>query len=223
MNIDTTCPGCGRKLRVASDQAGKPARCPLCNTIYTVAEAGTRASTAGIAERWHLKTPEGQAYGPVTRDVLDQWVAEGRISDDCRIMCEVDGVWQDASNVYPVLRPLPKGIGPQPVFDNPVIGTPQASPSVPAEGGKIRIVNPHRGGLVLALGILSWAIGCPIFGIMAWVMGSSDLRDMQRGAMDARGMGLTQAGQIIGMIHAILMLAALVFVVFAMLAWGLWR
>jgi hypothetical protein len=62
--------------------------------------------------------------------------------------------------------------------------------------------NPqrHRGELILVFGILSWFV-CPIFGIVAWVMGNQDLAAMAAGQMDPSGRGLTQAGRIISMIH----------------------
>jgi hypothetical protein len=170
-----------------------------------------------------MQTPEGQTYGPVPREMLDQWVSEGRVSDDCRLLRNAGGEWLGAAEIYPVLRPMPRSVVPQPVFDNPVAGTPEAPP-LPAEPiSEMRIVNPHRGGLVLALGIVSWAIGCPIFGIMAWIMGSNDLQDMERGAMDNRGAGLTQAGQIIGMIHSVLALVVLVVGLFTALILGAFR
>ena len=64
MFVDTNCPGCQRKLRVAVEHAGKPARCPLCNAIYTVPEAAASAESSDPADKWRLKTPEGQEYGP---------------------------------------------------------------------------------------------------------------------------------------------------------------
>lgn len=62
---------------------------------------------------------------------------------------------------------------------------------------------PHRGGVVLALGILGFMV-CFILGIVAWTMGSNDLNAMRSGRMDPSGMGLTQAGMICGMISTIL-------------------
>jgi hypothetical protein len=223
MQLETRCPGCGRTLRVPAEHTGKTARCPVCSTLYTVPQSDRPVSAQpGSANAWYLKTPEGQSYGPVPRDVLDRWVAEGRVSDECRLLHEGDGLWVGAAEVYPALRPVPQTIPAQPAFDNPVAGTPQAPrPTDPPSG--VRIVNAHRGGLVLALGILSWAIGCAVFGIMAWIMGTNDLRDMERGAMDRSGMGLTQAGQIIGMIHALLSLVGLVFLLFAALLFGVFR
>jgi hypothetical protein len=83
--------------------------------------------------------------------------------------------------------------------------------------------NPDRGGIVLALGILSWAIGCPIFGVLAWVMGTSDLQEMRTGAMESRGEGLTQAGRLIGMLHVLLVVGLLVVAIFCFLIWGFLR
>jgi uncharacterized membrane protein len=64
-------------------------------------------------------------------------------------------------------------------------------------------LKPHRGTMILVFGILGFVI-CFIFGIVAWVMGNNDLRQMQAGTMDPSGEGLTRAGKIVGMIAAIL-------------------
>jgi predicted Zn finger-like uncharacterized protein len=69
--------------------------------------------------------------------------------------------------------------------------------------------EPHRGGLVMTLGIISaatlfvcWplapiALGC---GIAAWWMGGSDMRKIRAGTMDPDGEGTTQAGWICGIV-----------------------
>ena len=69
---------------------------------------------------------------------------------------------------------------------------------------------PHRGVVVLVLGILGLVV-CFICGIIAWVMGNNDLREMDAGAMDPTGRGLTQAGKICGMISVILAIIGIVF------------
>jgi hypothetical protein len=82
-------------------------------------------------------------------------------------------------------------------------------------------VRPHRGGMILAFGILSWVL-CFIFGIVAWVMGNADLAEMRAGRMDPSGEGLTQAGRILGMVHILLFIVGmLLFVVFFILAGAL--
>ncbi len=69
-----------------------------------------------------------------------------------------------------------------------------------------RDVMPHRGGAVLTLGILALVLGCIgiIFGIIAWVMGQSDLAEMRAGRMDPTGEGVTNAGRICGIIGTFL-------------------
>ncbi|HUG90328.1 MAG TPA: DUF4190 domain-containing protein, partial [Planctomycetaceae bacterium] len=70
--------------------------------------------------------------------------------------------------------------------------------------------QPHRGGLILTLGILGWVLCFP-FGIAAWVMGNEDLRRMERGQMDPAGEGLTRAGRILGIVQCIVVVVAMCF------------
>ena len=67
----------------------------------------------------------------------------------------------------------------------------------------VQSVAPHRGVLILVLGILG-IVCCFICGIIAWVMGNNDMREMDAGRMDPTGRGLTQAGKICGMVGTIL-------------------
>jgi hypothetical protein len=68
---------------------------------------------------------------------------------------------------------------------------------------------PHRGGTVLTLGILGivtftcMPVGL-ILGILAWVLGQSDLARMKTGEMDPSGEGLTHAGWVCGIIATVL-------------------
>jgi hypothetical protein len=61
-------------------------------------------------------------------------------------------------------------------------------------------LRPHRATLVLILGIVGLVCGCMPVGIVAWVLGHQDLKDMNTGVMDPTGRGMTQAGKILGMI-----------------------
>ena len=67
---------------------------------------------------------------------------------------------------------------------------------------------PHRGGMILAFGIIGFFFMGIIFGPMAWIMGNNDLREMREGRMDPEGEGQTQAGRICGMIVTILICVA---------------
>ena len=58
---------------------------------------------------------------------------------------------------------------------------------------------PHRGGSILGLGICGFAV-CFICGLIAWIMGAKDLKQIDQGMRDPSGRGVTRAGMIIGAI-----------------------
>lgn len=73
---------------------------------------------------------------------------------------------------------------------------------------------PHRGGMILALGIVALILlPCTtiVCGPLAWMMGSSDLAEIRAGRMEKDGEGMTQAGRILGIISTLLMLVEFVF------------
>jgi len=70
-------------------------------------------------------------------------------------------------------------------------------------------MKPHRGTLILVLGILGLII-CGPLAIVAWVMGSGDLKQIDAGTMDPSGRGTTQAGKIIGIIGTILFIISII-------------
>jgi hypothetical protein len=83
-----------------------------------------------------------------------------------------------------------------------------------------RDVVPHRGSIILALGILSLvavvASFCPPFGFLglvlgatAWLMGNHDLARIIRGEMDPDGQSSTKAGRNCGIIAVCLNALAL--------------
>jgi len=74
-------------------------------------------------------------------------------------------------------------------------------------------MKPHRGGAILALGIIGIVV-CFITGIIAWVMGSGDLKEMDAGTRDKSGYSLTKAGMICGIIGVILSVLSIFWVIF---------
>ena len=64
---------------------------------------------------------------------------------------------------------------------------------------------PHRGTIILVLGILSLVTGFGfILGPIAWVMGNADMREIRAGRMDPEGEGTVNGGRICGIIGTIL-------------------
>ena len=80
-------------------------------------------------------------------------------------------------------------------------------------------LQPNRGGMILAFGILGLVVCFP-FGIAAWFMGKTDLEGMNNGTVDPEGRGLVDAGRIIGLIGGLLglfgLLLAVVWIAFVM-------
>jgi hypothetical protein len=81
-------------------------------------------------------------------------------------------------------------------------------------------MKPHRGTLILVFGILGLVGVCAPLGIVAWILGSGDLKQMDAGAMDPSGRSLTNAGRICGIIATVL-LALGILVCILLLALGL--
>ena len=71
-------------------------------------------------------------------------------------------------------------------------------------------LRPHRGTLILILGILG-ILCCFVCGIIAWVLGNQDMKDMAAGTMDPTGMGMTKAGKILGIISIVIAVLSVLF------------
>jgi hypothetical protein len=92
-----------------------------------------------------------------------------------------------------------------------------------------RDYEPHRGGMILGLGITALALtflgavgamivgvcALPfpvvglILGIVSWVMGNGDMRAIRTGRIDPDGAGQTQTGRVMGMVTVILNIVGL--------------
>jgi hypothetical protein len=218
MSIEISCPGCGRKLQIEAVDQGKQIRCPVCQQISVVpaylgdeqtAEGEMAAEAGQAATIWHMRTPEGPIYGPVSWAQIQSWGEEGRIAADCELADSSSGPWRAATALIPELSGSQSVIAPQ--------SAPPNYPYDAAGAAESRAyVAPHRGGLVVFLGILGIGfIGMcppfsPILGLITWVMASRDLADMRAGLMDKSGEQLTQAGWVLGLILSLLWLIALV-------------
>jgi hypothetical protein len=78
-------------------------------------------------------------------------------------------------------------------------------------------MKPHRGVLVLVFGILGLVV-CPFFGIAAWVMGNTDLQEMDAAQMDPSGRDFTRVGRICGIVATALLAFQVLVMILATLA-----
>lgn len=178
-------------------------------TENTTAADGGMAGAEGLATtNWHMRTPEGAVYGPVSWAQLEAWAAEGRIAADCELAESDDGPWCAATELIPELSVGQDPAAPQP----PPQGYPYDTGGAAEASG---YVMPHRGGLLVFLGFLGFGlIGlCPVFspilGLITWVIASRDLAEMRAARMDKSGEKLTQAGWILGLILSLLWMIVL--------------
>ena len=90
----------------------------------------------------------------------------------------------------------------------------------PTHGAAPGGLEPHRGTLILVLGILSLVL-CSFFtGIPAWTMGKGDLAKIKDGMMDPEGEGPTKAGMICGMICCIICALGIGLIILLMILGG---
>jgi hypothetical protein len=65
---------------------------------------------------------------------------------------------------------------------------------------RYRLKRPHRGGLILGMGLLSFLLALPcgpldlLLALPTWIMGQGDLGRMRAHSMDNGGRGLTTVG-----------------------------
>ena len=129
----------------------------------------------------------GRRYGPVDITTLKRWIREGRLkADDQAWSQETDWVTvAQVPELSAVLTPGPSG--PPPVV----------SPTSETH------LKPHRGVLILILGLLG-ITSCAVVGIIALVMGSNDIQEMDSGIMDPTGRAMTNAGRILGIFSLVI-------------------
>lgn len=175
---------------------------------------------------WYLKTPEGSIYGPAAWGKLQTWVEQGRVTEDCQLAAGEAGDWEPAVTIFPQLQPRPAIPVERPpaiegVPTESIAGSESQAPLqhvvVATAVDDLPFLKRHRGGLVLILGLLGLLMACPIFSLMAWVMGSEDLRAMQAGQMDLSGHRHTLIGQRMGMVLSLIWIVGCMLALFGML------
>lgn len=166
--------------------------------------------TSVLGGKWELRGADGQIYGPVEKTELDEWASEGRVSANCYLRQE-GGEWFPAEQLFPLISGAKPVVNPssQTIYVNetnsPASGNPFATPTAPTQFHPQHLgrqLQPHNGGAILTLGILGFMC-CLVFGIVAWVMGSRDLKAINRGEMDPSGKGLVMAGYILGIVSVV--------------------
>jgi hypothetical protein len=178
MTIEFHCPHCDKLLKTADDKAGVSATCPGCGEPVVVPTA--RESNA-LSDQ-SLSSPAAHPPDAGSPPPASVGPVDADVTRDCP-MCG-ERIKAAATRCRYCGENLTK------------------KTSHPAG------LAPHRGGLILAFGIIGLVICLP-FGIAAWVMGNNDLREIEAGRMDPTGEGLTRSGRIVGIIACCLALVGI--------------
>jgi phage FluMu protein Com len=195
MTIEFHCPHCDKLLKTADDKAGVSAKCPGCGEPVMVPSVAESNSLFDQSFSSPPSNPAAAGRVPASAESADGNSDAGATRD-----CPMCGERIKAAATR--CR---------------YCGEELTNKRFGGSG-----LAPHRGGLILALGIIGLAmlflcVLCAPFGIVslplgiaAWVMGNNDLREMSAGRMDPSGERLTQSGKIIGIICCGLTLLLLV-------------
>ncbi len=138
---------------------------------------------------YYFKANDDNEYGPLEQAQIRDWLGQGRMDGNSQVRSADSEDWSPLSG-HPELSELL---------------TPSRSAPPPPTHSQADAIHyaPHRGAMILTFGILSIAC-CPPFGIAAWIMGNTDLAQIEAGMMDPSGKGTTNAGRICGIIGTIL-------------------
>jgi predicted Zn finger-like uncharacterized protein len=213
MPVIIACPSCQGKLRVADALLGQRVRCPACNHTFDSPVEPVPPSPAPLASQ-DLPLPLS-LDDPSSPSRPAPSGGKGGLVGAVEVKLSLD---DDLSGPPPAPAPSPPESTPpsEPSRRPPPRWADERAPDwqVPdfRRRGPRRDAEPDRGAVVLALGIISLAgvvIYCAaplwaILGLVAWIMGQSDLRKMKSGLMDDNGRSMTQAGWICGIIGVVL-------------------
>ncbi len=185
-----SCPACQRKLQVPEEYFGQTVQCPECKHTFIAAPPGAPVSTAPQPAKAASPPP------PAPEKRAPEWEKPPPSRSSRRDDEDYDEDEEDEEDDRPRRRRR-RRYADEDDEDRPLR----------------RYVTPHRGGMILTFGILAIMGFCaPVFGPMAWVMGSTDLAQMRTGSMDREGEGLTQAGRILGMVATIIFICFVLFI-----------
>jgi len=218
--MELTCQGCQQRLRVPDTEAGKQTRCPSCGTVMDIPRTPPMPESA--EEGWTMTAPDGTSYGPVSRSEFEQWIHEGRVDPRAMLKKSGDDLFFRAVDLFPQLthavpvNPYSDMSAPQPGHATSPFGT---------------YLPSHRAGLIMGLGIaalcctLLQCLCVPSFPVViglalaAIVMGTRDLKRMNRGEIDHSGRGQTSVGIWLAAIGLVLtVLQAIAFSVLILMA-----
>src|SRR5262245_27289587 len=172
MSQPVHCPECNRQLRVPDNLLGKRVKCPKCGNAFTAVLPPAKDEEPDF-EVVDEEPPPKKSGRQTERQPDEEYQEE----------------------------PVRRRSRPAPLPEEDEAPAEEYQER-PRPRRQRRALTPHRGTMILVLGILSLVI-CGWIGPFAWVMGNRDLEEIRRGRMDREGQGITNAGRICGIIGTV--------------------
>ena len=156
---------------------------------------------------------DGQQYGPVSLDQLQQWIAAGRVNAETLVRAESIGgaEWKRLADL-PELRTLSNAGA--------------APPLTPPPPFPVIAANPASSGIAVAglvMGILTCTFGMccggPLFAILGIIFSSVGISKINKSAGRLGGKGMAVAGLILSVVGLLVNIIAIV--LFGMM--GVWK
>ena len=104
MSRQFTCPNCRYPHRFLAALAGQSMHCHGCGFVFRIPlvplanPEGVDFSQAG---RWLLRLPSGRQFGPVRREMIKEWLREGRAGSRPGVSPEESALWYRVTDVFP--------------------------------------------------------------------------------------------------------------------------
>src|SRR5438552_4054596 len=126
---------------------------------------------------------DGREYGPITKEQLHQWIAEGRVDAQSRARPEGSNDWKALASFPEFAGAFATVAAPAATTPPPVMSGPAAFPPPSAKTSGMAIAS-------LVLGILGF---CGITAIVGLILGIVGLNQINRSNGQIRGKGLAVA------------------------------
>jgi len=128
---------------------------------------------------YHILGADGKEYGPVTGDVLRQWISQGRATPQTKVKLEGGADWQTLASV--------------PEFEPDFAAGPGAAPAAPLAAAPAEAKTSGLAITSLVLGILG-LFTCGVTSLVGLILGITALVKVNRSGGRLSGSGLAIAG-----------------------------
>jgi uncharacterized protein YbaR (Trm112 family) len=190
-----TCPECKKHLQVPDELMGKKVQCPECKHTFTAEES----TPTEVVSSTGTTASKPSAAPKSTAPKKAEWDKDEEEEDT-------------SSRKTKTPKKKPRADDDEDEDDDDERRRRRRRSNY---GGSDSRYAPHRGGMILAFGIISlamFAVFAPlalIFGPIAWIMGNADMAEIRAGRMDPTGESQVQTGRILGLISTLICVVSL--------------